>query len=1010
MKRLLLLAMLLILGVALFNITNVCAATENSQTADNTINQTIELNNTTGLGNYSNIQNTTGNTANISVNPVNNPSTNNLQNLQNSSNSSDNEKLNNSNSNITDMQDSKDAAGDDIYQNVRGIWLKAEDVSILNLDEIKGAGITDIFVKSNMFTVPTYQNVLTALLDKLKNTNIRVHAWITCFKDADGNWINPQGKYTYTYNGEVFTGYNTSKIDALITSIVNIARNYDIDGIHLDYVRYPGTAYKNSGSTETITAFVKNVRDAVKQIKPKMAISAALMPEGADNAYYYGQDYTKLAPYLDFIVPMIYKGNYRKDTVWIGSTTKWIVDHTGGKPVIAGLQTYESDSNITAIPADELNSDINSALNSGASGYVLFRYGLINNSFFSNSQNTTTFTVNQIKVAASNVRAYVESKYRLPDYVSIGTSHVTMSQFLELLTSALLQINNGNNNAIPLESFGNAVNPKEDITAGNMLKAEYLKIASDVKNYMDSSGKAPDYAYGTSIGNYLGFQNLVYMYSMVLDYYNTSGKMADWATMKPWTTITGQTPADPNTTTFTVNQIKVAASAVRTYVDANNKLPNYVSIGTSQVSMSQFLELLTSALLQINNGNNNAIPLESFGNAVNPKEDITAGNMLKAEYLKIASDVKNYMDSSGKAPDYAYGTSIGNYLGFQNLVYMYSMVLDYYNTSGKMADWATMKPWTTITGQTPADPNTTTFTVNQIKVAASAVRTYVDANNKLPNYVSIGTSHVTMSQFLELLTSALLQINNGIKTPVVLKSIDPPSDSSGDLVNGTINKAELLNIAQNIKSFIDSNGIAPNYATSSLGKIQYESTVYMMAKVLDFYNTNNRLPNYSTVEPFKVNSVTVPNDLQKYLVATANCQIDDYRIKALASSLTNGAGSTYNKGVKIFNWVRDNLNYSFYYNTKYGAVNTYLNKEGNCVDHSHLLIALARTAGIPARYMHGTCTFTSGNVYGHIWAQLYINGRWYDADAISSRNTFGVINNWDRDTAIMEGTYSELPF
>ena len=170
--------------------------------------------------------------------------------------------------------------------------------------------------------------------------------------------------------------------------------------------------------------------------------------------------------------------------------------------------------------------------------------------------------------------------------------------------------------------------PKKSIKAGNILKAEYLKIASDVKNYMDSSGKTPDYAYGTSLGTYLRFQNLVYMYSMILDYYNTSGKIADWATMKPWTTITSQTPVnpntttftDPNTTTFTVNQIKVAASNVRAYVETNYRLPDYVTIGTSQVTMSQFLELLTSALLQINNGNNNAIPLKSFNDATNPKE------------------------------------------------------------------------------------------------------------------------------------------------------------------------------------------------------------------------------------------------------------------------------------------------------------------------------------------------------------------------------------------------------
>jgi hypothetical protein len=112
-----------------------------------------------------------------------------------------------------------------------------------------------------------------------------------------------------------------------------------------------------------------------------------------------------------------------------------------------------------------------------------------------------------------------------------------MSQFLELLTTALLQINSGNNNTIILRNFTAPVNPKESINTGNIYKTEYLKLASDIKNYMDSTGKTPDYAYGTSIGPYLRFENIVYMYTMILDYYNTSGNVADWAGMKPWATI-----------------------------------------------------------------------------------------------------------------------------------------------------------------------------------------------------------------------------------------------------------------------------------------------------------------------------------------------------------------------------------------------------------------------------------------------------------------------------------------
>ena len=201
---------------------------------------------------------------------------------------------------------------------------------------------------------------------------------------------------------------------------------------------------------------------------------------------------------------------------------------------------------------------------------------------------STTFTVAQIKSAASRVRAYIENNHQLPSYVQISTYQINMSQFLEMLTSALLQINSGTNNPIVLKSFTAPTSPQDNIAAGNIPKSEYLKIANDVKNYMDSSGKTPDFAYKTSLGTFLGYQNLVYMYSMILDYHNTSGKMADFAMMKPWSAVktavsaiagdpsvapTALTHA-PNGTTFTVTQIKDAASRVRAYIELNQKLPS----------------------------------------------------------------------------------------------------------------------------------------------------------------------------------------------------------------------------------------------------------------------------------------------------------------------------------------------------------------------------------------------------------------------------------------------------
>ena len=119
--------------------------------------------------------------------------------------------------------------------------------------------------------------------------------------------------------------------------------------------------------------------------------------------------------------------------------------------------------------------------------------------------------------------------------------------------------------------------------------------------------------------------------------------------------------------------------------------------------------------------------------------------------------------------------------------------------------------------------------------------------------------------------------------------------------------------------------------------------------------------------------------------------------------------TTLEKAKNIFNWVRDYVSYSFYYNTKRGAIGTLNSRMGNCVDLSHLMVALSRAAGIPARYVHADCKFSSG-WYGHVWAQLYVNGKWISADASNNINDFGVIRNWNTKNSILKGVYSSLPF
>jgi hypothetical protein len=99
--------------------------------------------------------------------------------------------------------------------------------------------------------------------------------------------------------------------------------------------------------------------------------------------------------------------------------------------------------------------------------------------------------------------------------------------------------------------------------------------------------------------------------------------------------------------------------------------------------------------------------------------------------------------------------------------------------------------------------------------------------------------------------------------------------------------------------------------------------------------------------------------------------------------------------------VRKNIDYESYSNTKYGAVKTLEYRKGNCVDQGHLTIALCRASGLPARYGHGECTFTtSGNRYGHVWVQELIqkDSIYAVSDTTSSKNSLGIIKSWNTET------------
>lgn len=464
---------------------------------------------------------------------------------------------------------------------------------------------------------------------------------------------------------------------------------------------------------------------------------------------------------------------------------------------------------------------------------------------------------------------------------------------------------------------------------------------------------------------------------------------------------------------FTNKQVTEASGRVKTYIETNKRLPNFVTIGKVQVNMPQFLQLLTTGLIQINQGSTAQIKLKDVGTPKNISENIKDGILKKTEYLNMAISVQTFINTNSRAPNFA-TSSMGN-VGFQSLIYRYSNIMSYHDKNKILPNTVSMKPWKNIGNTTPTNPtppsennsNTNSFTIAEIGKAAGDVKDFVEKNGRLPNFVKINGKDITMPQFLKLLNTSLMQINGNKLTSIAFKNAGAPSSPSEDLKSGNIDKSGYVDLANRIHNYMDSTGNAPNFASSTLGKIQYETLIYLESRIVYFYAVNNILPNYAVVNPWKIS--TTPPTNNQYLRATEDAPSNSQTIINLAKSITAGQTTELAKATAIFNWVRNNIAYSFYYNTTKGALGTLSSKKGNCVDTTHLLVALNRASGLQTKYEHGICKFSDGT-FGHVWAQVYVNGKWYRADAISPRNTFGVINNWDTTNWTPLGTYAELPF
>ncbi len=193
---------------------------------------------------------------------------------------------------------------------------------------------------------------------------------------------------------------NPANFQLELDTMLEVVRNYDVDGVHFDYIRYPhgencycdgcrerfeadrGAAVVNwpadcyngplraeyrQWRCDNITRLVRATAEQARQIKPWIKISAAVFSDYPACKDSVGQDWVLWCRegYLDFVCPMNYT---ESDTRFQNIVTNQVSLVGGAVPVYSGIGQF-------IIPDDQVVGQMELARSLGADGFILFNMG-----------------------------------------------------------------------------------------------------------------------------------------------------------------------------------------------------------------------------------------------------------------------------------------------------------------------------------------------------------------------------------------------------------------------------------------------------------------------------------------------------------------------------------------------------------------------------------------------------------------------------------------------------------
>lgn len=249
---------------------------------------------------------------------------------------------------------------------------------------------------------PSY-DPLKYCIDECHKRGMELHAWVVCIPLGDlarqkshgtQSIVKRQPQLVKRAGNEWFMVPGAPGTADYIASICReIAENYDIDGISLDYIRYPESVYRFSDDNlcpkgmdkaewkrSNITRIVRKVHDAVKAVKPWVKLSSSPIGKYKDLSRYSAQGWNCYNavwqdPQLwlrenlqDMLFPMMYfQGNHFYPFLY-----DWC-EHSYGHPIAPGLGIYFLDPREGKWQLNDVRAEMHASRDSGIGGIAFYR-------------------------------------------------------------------------------------------------------------------------------------------------------------------------------------------------------------------------------------------------------------------------------------------------------------------------------------------------------------------------------------------------------------------------------------------------------------------------------------------------------------------------------------------------------------------------------------------------------------------------------------------------------------